>query len=140
LRKLVFLISCCLVLAEKAVSEDSTDLAQVPIGGTVQVHVQEDGDSVFHVQVVAPMYLDKEQFEILSLHSHVEGERTLEVGVVVEEVSDLMLEAWIHVVGIEELRRHSLHAYYSVPCPGQENSGECRKEYVFRPIDFVDGN
>ena len=139
MKKIIFLISCLLVIAETVVGQQSAKPAQEPIGDAIQIQVLEDPDGVFHIQILAPMYLGKEQFEILALHSRAAGEHAMEVGVIVEEVSDLMLEGWVHVVGTEELRRYSLRVYYSVPCADEKKSGECRSEYVFEPIDFVDG-
>ena len=138
MKKLILLLTCLLVLAETVVGQQSVEPAQAPIRDAIQIKVLEDPDRTFHVRILAPMYLGKEQFEILALHGRAAGEHAMEVGVSVEEVSDLMLEGWIHVVGIEELQKYSLHVYYSVPCDDEKHSGECRREYVFEPIDFVD--
>ncbi len=139
MKGIILLIACVLVFAEVVVGEQSARPAQESKSDAIQIHVLEDPSSSFHIQVLAPMYLGKEEFEILALHSRAAGEHAMEVGVIVEEVANLMLEGWIHVSGIEELQRYSLHVYYSVPCGDEEKSVECRREYVFDPIDFVDG-
>lgn len=134
----ILLVICILVLADTAIGQQSVKPTDKSTRDAIKISVQEDADSAFHVRILAPMYLGNEQFEILALHGRNEGEHALEVGVIVEEASDLMLEGWIHVFGIEELQRYSLHIYYSAPCEDKNPVSECRREYVFEPINFVD--
>lgn len=140
MKKILLLVAYFALLASAQAGEESAEPSQEWLGDSIQIDVLKDPDSdIFHVRVLAPMYLGDEQFEILSLHSALANEHAMEVGVIVEEVSDLMLEGWVHVVGIKELQKYSLHAYYAVPCADEEKSEECRKEYVFEPVDFVNG-
>jgi len=139
LKYFILLFTCLLVFAEAVVGQQLDKSTQSSISDAIQIQVSEDPDNTFHVRILAPMYIGKEQFEILALHGRAAGGHAMEVGIVVEETSDLTLEGWMHVVGTEELQRYSLHVYYSVPCAVENQSGECRREYVFEPIDFVKG-
>ena len=139
MRNLVILPLFFFLLAEKSASGELIDSTPVQPGGVIQTSVFEDPDNVFHVLVRAPLVIKDEQFDHLSLHRYVEGEPTMNVAVVVEETPNLMLEGWVHVVGVEELSKHSLHVYYFVSCPRKKGSHQCRRENVVKPIDFVDG-
>ena len=102
-----------------------------------RLEVVRTDDGVTHVRVVMHVYRGEEEFDVLALHRRNENGHSMEVGVIVEERSDNLLDAWLHVVDSEELHNYSFHVFYTVPFVDETSEETCRREYVLEPAKVL---
>lgn len=133
-------LSWLLVFAAATISFCSVGATQGVTATEPRLEVGEGADGVFHIRVLAPLTIGEEQFEVVGLERSDSAAITLSVGVFIEQTSEQLIEGWVHVVGVDELRNYKIRVFYTVPCSDPRSSSDCRREYVLAPIDNLKSN
>ena len=88
----------------------------------VAVEVIEDPQSIFHVRLLVRRTYGDLGFKVLVLKKLGGNFSTLEVPIKTTSLDDGLEEAWIHIFGLEELKKYAVVAIYELACADQKGS------------------